>query len=178
MKKTALTDRIRLPTVGQVLVSFTIPRTPGQAQRRLAIKKLKMKPFVEKGLIRPLNPTARKGRLYIVTCMGRRLLGLPSSGQKIGKPWNVIGWIMASAGQRLVILQAMDSAKRTSENIRERASRSNPHLSRISTKGILKDLVDRGLVKTEIQGRKRYFWLSKKGKSIVEDLDRITKNRG
>jgi hypothetical protein len=37
-------------------------------------------------------------------------------------------WLLASPKQRLVVLRVMDSEKRTSENIRNKASRFNPHI--------------------------------------------------
>ena len=53
-------------------------------------------------------------------------------------------WLIASPKQRLVILKALDSIKRTSEEIRNRANKFNPHLTRISTKAVLKELTDKG----------------------------------
>jgi predicted transcriptional regulator len=169
MKKATSDEWIHRPWVSRVLVSFTVPRMPSQVVRRLGTKKLKLKPFVEKGLLKPLN-AARKGRLFIVTNKGRRLVGLPSSKRGGDKDWDLMGWIMASPKQRLVVLKTADSVKKTSEEIRERASRLNPHLTRISCKGILKELVNKGLVKSEMRERKRYYWISEKGKLMVEDV--------
>jgi len=66
----------------------------------------------------------------------------------------------------VVILKVLDGLKRTSENIRERASKYNPHLSRISTKGILKELIKRDLVQSKMTEGKRYYWISEKGRLI------------
>ncbi len=167
-----MADWIAQPKIIQILVSFSVPRTPKQVEKRLNIKKLKMKPFLEKHLLKSLNPGARKARLYVVTNKARRLLKLPVSRKKANKDWDLIGWVMSSPRQRLVVLKVVDSVKKASEDIRRKASRLNPHLSRISTKGILKDLVSRGLVETQIgdDGR-RYYWISQKGRLVADDLD-------
>jgi predicted transcriptional regulator len=177
MKKATSDEWIQRPWVSRVLVSFTVPRMPSQVERRLGIKKLKITPFVKKGLLKSLNPMARKGRLYIVTDKGRRLLGLPTSKNGTDKCWDVMGWIMASPKQRLVVLQVIDSAKRMSENIRARGSRLNSHLTRISCKGILKQLVTKGLVNSQMRETKRYYWLSGKGKSMTGTLDWVFRNQ-
>jgi predicted transcriptional regulator len=170
MEKRCGNDWICQPKMIQTLVSFSVPRTPKQVEKRLDIKKLKMKPFVERGLVRLLNPEAKKGRLYTVTEKGRRLLGLPISGKEFRKRWNLAGYIMASPKQRLVVIKVMDSAKRTSEDIRARASQFNPHMTRVSTKEVLKALISRDLVHTELVDRKRYYWITQKGRSVVRDL--------
>ena len=82
----------------------------------------------------------------------------------------MIGWIIASPRQRVVILKVLDGIQRTSENLRERASQYNPHLSRISTKEILKDLIKKGLVKSKMVEKKRYYWISEKGRVVRERL--------
>ena len=78
---------------------------------------------------------------------------------------------MASPRQRFIVLNAVDSKKRTSEEIRERASGLNSNLSRISTKGILKELIGKGLIETEMSEKKRYYWISEKGRLLVKDMD-------
>ncbi len=177
MKMTTENEWVKRPGVIRALVSFATPRTPSQVERRLGMKKLKMRPFVEKGLLRPLNVTAPKGRLFTTTAKARKLLGLPSSKRGIGKNWHLIGWVMASPRQKAVILKTVDSLKRTSEEIRERASKLNGRLSRTSTKGILKDLVDKGLANTELTETKRYYRISERGKSVAEDVDWILGNK-
>ena len=140
-----------------------------------------MKPFLEKHLLKLLNPEAKKGRLYVLTNKARKLLGLSHCKNNYTTEWSSIGWIMASKRQRLVVLKVMDSVKRTSENIRERASKYNTHLTRISTKEILKELISKGLIETIIAGRKRYYWINVKSKESLniimslgnEDLNNI-----
>ncbi len=164
---------IHQPKVNQILLSFSVPKTPKQVEKELGIRKLKLKPFLEKHLLESLNPEARKGRLYILTNKARRLLKLSGSNKENDKDWDLIGWIISSPRQRYVVLKtiALDSVKRTSENIRERASRLNPCLSRISTKSILKELISRGLIETEIgDDLRRYYWISDKGKVVVNDM--------
>ena len=60
--------------------------------------------------------------------------------------------------------------KSTSENIRKRASKINSRLTRISTKEILKELINKGLVETEITARKRYYWISEKRELLSDDM--------
>ena len=141
MEKRGVADWIHQPKVNQIILSFSVPKTPRQVEKELGIKKLKLKPFLEKHLLELLNPEAKKARFYIMTNKARRLLKLPGSNKESNKNWDFIGWIMASPRQRLVVLKIVDSEKKTSEEIREKASRLNPHLTRISTKGILKELI-------------------------------------
>ena len=164
---------LQQPKVKEILISFSIPRTPGQVEKKLGMKKLKLKPFLEKQLIKTLNQDARKGRLYILTSKAKKFLQLSNSIKSRDINWDIIGWIMASPRQRHVVFKVMDSVKRVSENIRERASRYNSHLARISTKQILKELIINGLIETEMIGRKRYYWISEKGKKVVNDIDEI-----
>ena len=106
----------------------------------------------------------------VITDKGRKILGL-SAGEKLkNRDWDLIGRLLASPKQKLVVLRILDSAKRTSEGIRGRAAKFNAHLSRISTKGILKELVRDGLVLSEMGDRKRYYWISDKGQKILDDL--------
>jgi predicted transcriptional regulator len=174
MEKKNLADWINQQKINQVLYSFSFPKTPRQVEKQLRIKKLKLKPFLEKNLLRSLNPETKKGRLYILTEKARKLLGLYGFKKEGDKNWNLIGWIIASPKQRLVVLKtlAIDSAKRNSEKIRKRASVLNPCLSRISTKTVLRELVDKGLVETEMNGRYRDYWITEKGKEIIEDMER------
>jgi len=106
-----------------------------------------------------------------MTNKARRMLKLTVSKKEGKKDWDIIGWIMASPKQRFVILKMVDSKKRTSEEIRERASGLNPHLTRISTKGILKELIGKGLIETEMSEKKRYYWISEKGKLLRRDIN-------
>lgn len=172
MKK-EVADWIHQPKISQVLLSFATPKTSKKVERELNIKKLKMKPFKEKELVESLNPEARKGRLYVLTGRARRLLKFPSSKKEGDKDWDLIGWVMASPKQRLVVLRTMaiDSVKRTSEEVRKRASRLNPCLTRISTKGILKELVEKDLVETEMSEGRRYYWIGEEGRNVAADCN-------
>lgn len=166
-----MTEWIKQPNIRRILHAFSIPRTPRQVERKLGIAKLKMRPFLSKGVLKSLNPEGRKGRFYILTEKTRKLLKLPYSENEDRKDWELIGWIRASPRQRFVVLQTMgiDSARRTSEEIRKRASRLNPHLSRMSTKTILNELISKGLVETEMNGVYRNYWLREKGRSLVKE---------
>lgn len=149
-----------------ILLSFATPKTPRQVEKELGLKKIKTKHLVNKGSLTSLNPCARKGRLYLMT---EKLTGAKFTAIN----WDLIGWVISSPKQRHVILKtiAIDSVKRTSEDIRRRASRLNVSLTRISTKEILKELISKNLVKTELQeNRKRYYWISKQGEKINTDI--------
>ena len=159
--------------IRQILCAFSIPKTPRKVETELRIKKLKIKPYIHKGLLKILNPKARKGRLYLLTDKAKKILGL-SVGRNIeNKDWDLIGQILASPKQKLVVLKVLDSGKRSSEEIRGRAVKFNPHLSRISTKQILNELITEVLVISEMKDRKRYYWISEKGKKTLEDLESI-----
>jgi hypothetical protein len=166
MRMKSIVDWMAQPKIQQILLLFSSLKTPRQVEKALGIRKLKMKPFVEKKLIEILNPEARKGRLYIITDKAKSQLNVSVFDKKGGRNFKLIGWIVSSPRQRLVILKVMDGLKRTSENIRERASKYNPHLSRISTKGILKDFIKRDLVQSKMTEGKRYYWISEKGRLI------------
>ena len=103
MRKRKLTDWIHQPKINHILLSFSVPKTPKQVEKELGIKKLKLKPFLDKHLIESLNPGAKKGRFYILTCKARRLLKLSSSKKESEKDWDLIGWIIASPRQRFVV---------------------------------------------------------------------------
>lgn len=166
-------DWSKRPEIRQILLEFTSPKTPRQVERHLHIKKLKMQPFIDKGIIKSLNPIARKGRLYQLTNKGRKSLNLQINDES-AKDWDLIGWILASPRQRYVILQtiAIDTVKRTSEHIRKRASRLNHHLTRISTKEILRELIGKYLVETELsKTRRRFYWISEKGINIQKNIE-------
>jgi len=173
MRKSNVIKQLQQPKINRILLSFSVPKTPKQVEKELGIKKLKLKPFLEKNLLKSLNPEARKGRFYILNSKGRRLLKLSGSFENRGIDWDLIGWIMASSRQRLVVLKAIDSVKRTSEKIRERARKINSHLTRISTKAILKELISKGLIETEMTRRKRFYWVSEKGKLLTKDITEI-----
>jgi len=168
-------QKLQQSEFGQILLAFSVPKTPRQVEKELVIKKLKLKPYLEKCLIKPLNPEARKGRLYTLTNKGRKLLKLSCTNNINKSGWDLIGWVMASPQQRLVVLKVMDSTKRTSENIRLRATKYNTHLTRISTKQILKELISKGLIETELIGRKRYYWIIKKGTEIINVISNFEK---
>lgn len=61
------TNWIKKPLVNKILLAFCTPKTPSQAEKETGIKKLKLKPYLEKQLIKCLNPEAKKGRLHIIT---------------------------------------------------------------------------------------------------------------
>ncbi len=165
---------ITLPKNKQVLEAFLIPKTPSQIQTELNINKINLKPFLQRGLIKCLNPQTHKGRLYILTEKSRKLLNVeyPNKYEKVN--YDLIGWILASPKQRYVMLKILgrDSIKRTSEDLRKRSSSSNPCFSRISTKAILKELMNQSLADSEMgDDRRRYYWITEKGKNIKREID-------
>jgi predicted transcriptional regulator len=158
----------------RILSLFSVPNTPKQAEIELRVPKVRLRPFISKKLLKSLNPGARKGRFYILTPKARKILGLPGSRKERGKDWELIGWIMASPRQRLSVVKVLDSAKRISEDIRKRGAKYNPHMSRISTKAILRELVEKDLAETELGKRWRYYWITEKGKSLVDEMFKIS----
>ena len=170
MNERGVIEWVNQDKIKQILFCFSTHKTPRQVEKELGLKKLKLKPFMEKQLLESLNPKARKGRFYILTNRARKLINLSEKEEKSHQRWDIIGFIMSSPKQRLVVLKLVDLKKRISEEIRERTSRLNPHLSRTSTKGILKELINAGLAKTEMLNGKRYYWISKKGKLIRKQI--------
>ena len=157
------------PNTKRILFLLDSPSTPRDIEKALGISKIKMKTLLEKGLVFPLNSNCRKGRLYILTPKARKILSLQVKEFYREADWNLIGWIKASPKQRLILLKTMaiDYYKRTSEEIRLRAAILNPRFTRISTKQVLKELLSKGLIETEVIERKRYYWISKKGKALI-----------
>lgn len=160
------------PKNRDILAAFSIPNMPARVEKELCIKKLKLGPFLKKNLLLSLNPGARKGRLYCLTNKARKLLNLPLVS-KAGKDWDIKGWLLSSPKQKRIIMKLVDSEKRTSEEIREKASQFNPCLSRTSTKDILKELVKKGLIETELNDRTRLYWLSNDGMRIKKQIESI-----
>jgi hypothetical protein len=186
----AVNEWIQRPKINKILLSFSVPKTPTQVEKEIGVKKIKLKPFLKNNLIKILNPYSRKGRFYILTLDARRLLKISNSEIEINKNWELVGWIMASPRQRFVIMKVMNSEKRTSDEIMEKAIKLNHSVTRISTKEILKELIDKDLVETEltpklrkvirghsIYGKKlrRYYWLSEEGEKLVEDIKQCFK---
>ncbi len=155
----------------EILSAFSVPKTPRQVEGALSITKLKLAPFARRGLLKVLNPKARKGRLYVLTDSARNYFGLSDDRVPGNYDYDLIGKVISSPQQRRVVLQSLDCGRRTSEDIRERASKINPNLSRTSTKGILKELIQDGLAETKLAGRKRQYWISLKGTLIRTHID-------
>lgn len=173
MGEQKLTDWISQLKNKQILFSFSVPKTPTQVKNELGIDKFNLKPYLKRGIIECLNPEGHKGKLYVLTNKTRRLLNISIPAQKNKKDYDLIGWILASPRQRYVVLKtlSLNSVKRTSEEIRIKSSNLNPCLSRISTKSILKELMNKELVETEMgDDRKRYYWINKEGKSLGSEL--------
>ena len=180
MKGKKLTDWINRSKNKQILFSFSVPKTPTQAKNELGVDKFNLKPFIKRRFIKCLNPEGHKGRLYVLTNKAKRLLKISTPVQKTKKDYDLIGWISAGPRQRYVVLKtlSLNPVRRTSEEIRLRSSNLNPCLSRISTKNILKKLMDKGLVETEMgSDRRRYYWLSEEGKSLSKDLPQLLQEK-
>jgi hypothetical protein len=170
MPKRNAASWINNPKIRQILLIFSTPKTPRQAEKELSVKKLKLKPFLEQHLLRCLNPDARKGRFYILTDKARECLKPNCHEFDLNKDWELIGWIMSSPRQRLVVLRSVNQQKLISEEIRMNATQLNSHLTRESTKVILKDLGERKLTDSEILERLRFYWITKHGKKIKDDM--------
>jgi predicted transcriptional regulator len=64
----------------------------------------------------------------------------------------------------------MNCGKRLSENARDRAEKFNPHLTRLSTKTILKEFEEKDLVKSQIENRHRVYWITKNGNDYLKGI--------
>ena len=170
MRKEGIPENISNSVTKQILLAFSIPKTPKQVEIALSIRKIKLKPFLEKGFLKCLNPKCRKGRFYVLTQKTRECLGLGYQEYNLNKDWELIGWITASPRQRLIVLRCVDERKLCSEEIRMRATQLTSHLTRESTKVILKELIIKQLVGSEILERIRFYWITKAGQKIKDEL--------
>lgn len=170
MQKTGFPEHINNQKRKEILLAFSIPKTPKQVEITLSIRKIKLKPFLEKGFLKCLNPIGRKGRFYVLTQKARECLGLGYQEYDMKKDWELIGWIMASPRQRLIVLRFIDERKLCSEEIRMRATQFTHHLTRESTKVILKDLINKHLVGSEILERIRFYWITEYGQKIKDEM--------
>lgn len=162
-------EEITNPRIKQILLIFSTPRTPEQAAHQLSVKKLKLTSFVKNHLIKCLNPASRKGRFYVLTNKARDILpGCPDADTS--KDWECIGWIISSPRQRLAVIRCMDERKLTSEEIRMRVTQFNSSISRPSIKNILRELIGRHLVDSEIFTRIRFYWINSHGKEIKDEI--------
>lgn len=166
-------DWANRPKNNRILSSFSLPKTPAQVKNELGIRKFKLRPFLDKELLKCLTPERKKGRLYVLTEYAKKSLKIYMPAVTSPRDYALLGWILASPKQRYVVLNTLSTnwERRTSEEIRVKSTNSNPRLSRISTKSILKELIKHGLVETEIgTDRRRYYWITEKGKLLVNNL--------
>lgn len=181
MGETCLIDWIAKPINNKILSSFSVPKTPTQVKNELGIGKFNLKPFMKRRLIKCLNPTGQKGKLYVLTTKTTKLLGIPKPVIKKDIDYDLLGQIIGSPKQNHIVLKILfqNTEKRTSDEIMAKVLNFNPSVTRISTKNILKELIKIGLVETEltpmlrkvinrrpIYGKKlrRYYWINEKGK--------------
>ena len=169
MKK-GVTRKLQQKKVRDILCLFSHPNMPKRVERKLGVGRLRIKPYIESGLLRSLNQGARKGRLYILTDEARRQLNVADTNGNEHDDWELTGWVLASPKQRLPVLLATDSTRRSSETIRKRASRFNPRLTRVSSSSILRELAEKGLIHTRKERRNRYYWLAEKGKQVLAKI--------
>jgi predicted transcriptional regulator len=172
-----ITDWTKQLNNRQILLSFSIPKTPSQVKNELGIDKFNFKPYLKRELIECLNPEGHKGRLYVLTTKAKKMLKISSISQKNRKNYDLIGWILASPRQRHIVMEtlSLNSKRHTSEEVRIKSSSLNPCLSRISTKSILKKLTNKGLVDTEMgRDRKRYYWMNEEGVNVFNDIKKLS----
>lgn len=174
MQKTGFPESINNPKTKQLLLAFSIPKTPKQVEAMLSLSKIKLKPLLEKGFLKCLNPKGRKGRFYVLTQKTRECLGLGCQECALNKNWELIGWLMASPKQRLIVLRCIDERKLYSEEVRMRATQLTSHLTRESTKVILKDLINKHLADSEILERIRFYWITTYGQKIKDEMATIS----
>jgi hypothetical protein len=136
----------------------------------LCLKKIKFRLFIKDGLLKCLNPKTDKARFYVLTNKARKILKQPPSEVNLNKDWECIGWVLSSPKMKLVILRCVDGRKLYSEEIRMRATQFNYHLSRPCVKDILKSLLEKRLVNSEIMEHVRFYWITPYGQKIKDDL--------
>ncbi len=162
-------EGINNPRIKQILLIFSTPKTPKQAAHQLSIRKIKLTSLIKNHLLKCLNPDSRKGRFYVLTDKAREIL--PQCPETdINKDWDCIGWILSSPRQRLAIMRCVDGRKLTSEEIRMRATQFNSSISQSSAKNILRELVEKRLIDSEILERIRLYWLSSYGRKIKDEI--------
>lgn len=164
----SVSERINNPRTKQILLVFATPKTPKQAAHQLSAKKLKLTSLIKEHLIHCLNPQSRKGRFYVLTEKARESMECPDCDTN--KDWECIGWIISSPRQRLAIIRCVDERKLCSEEIRMRATQFNSHFSRTSIKTMLKEFIERHLIDSELLERIRFYWISKHGQKIKDEL--------
>jgi hypothetical protein len=161
--------RINNPRTKQILLLFATPKTPKQAAHQLSVRKLKLTSLIKNHLLKCLNPDSRKGRFYVLTDRAREIL--PECPETdINKDWECIGWVISSPRQRLAIIRCVNESRLNSEEIRMRATQFNSSISRPSIKNILRELIGRHLVDSEILERIRLYWISGYGRKIKDEI--------
>jgi len=158
------------PSNKRILLAFSSPCTPKKARHQLCLKKITFKEYLKNKLLKCLTPDERNTKLYVLTDKARMLLGEPPSAIDLNKDWKCIGWLLASPRQRLVVLRSVDDRKLCSEEVRMVATMLNCRISRPSMKDILKELVGRRLVDTEIMEHVRFYWITDYGKKIKDEM--------
>ena len=174
MEQEKLNSWIMEPKNNEILISFTKPNTQAQITKKHSVSRHYLKQFLKYRLIKCLSPNSYKGKLYGLTNKAKKLLGIKVFDDGNNCDYDLIGWVLASPKQRLVVLNtlSLNSIKQTSEKIRLKSKSKNPCLSRISTKNILKELIDKGLVETELgSDRRRYYWTTEKGRSLISKFN-------
>ena len=154
----------------RILLAFSSPATPKKAMHQLCVRKIKFQIYVNAGLLKCLNPEEKRARFYVLTEKARKLLSLPHSDVDLHKDWKCIGWILSSPKMKLTVLRFVDERKLCSEEVRMRATQFNWHLSRSSMKDILKELVGKHLVDTELLEGIRFYWIAPYGQKIKDEL--------
>jgi DNA-binding PadR family transcriptional regulator len=160
----------------KILYSFSLPKTPTQVKNEFNIQKFSLKPYLKRGLLKCLNIDGKKGRLYVLTNRARNIFKIPMPTERKQIDYDLIGWILASPKQRYVVLKrlSLNSSKCSSEEIRSKSSHLNLCLTRISTKAILRELIDKELVETEMgRNNRRYYWINEDGKALAGDIQSI-----
>jgi DNA-binding MarR family transcriptional regulator len=158
------------PANKRILLAFSTPKTPQKAMLELCLKKIGFNDYIKAGLLKCLNPEESRARFYVLADKARKLLSQPPCDVSLHKDWNCIGWVMSGPKMKLAVLRCVDERKLYSEEIRIRASQFNCHLSRTSVKDILKGLVEKHLVDTEIMERVRFYWITPHGQKIKDEL--------
>ncbi len=105
MEKKKLNEWVMEPKPKEILISFSTPKTQSQIIKKHAITKYHLQRFLKQKLIKCLNPELYEGKLYVLTRRARNLLGISTLKKQENKNYELIGWILASPRQRLIVLR-------------------------------------------------------------------------
>lgn len=165
----------------EVIVALTQPLTGRQVAKRLGRSgdqcSVYLRDLARHGLVRCLNPKARRSRLYWLTrkgvyCRGelRQLYNQPHRGHKCPSVnWKLLGWVCFT--HRRAVIKALNRPLQPPA-IKRRARLENPELrmSANNVREVIKLFLARGIVRPVKIPRQRYlhYELTEDGRRLRE----------